>query len=281
MRQHILIPTDYSENAWSAALYALKLYADKPCTFYFLHAWTFVNTGSRTYISPTYIDKLQDIAKGQLADLKDRAQTESTNSDHKFKTIFTTDSFIDSIIFAIGKQKIDLLVMGTKGATGAKEFLLGSNSVTVIKKVKLCPSLLVPHNYEFEIPSQIAFPTDFNRFYGEELLAIKKIAALHNSALNILSINGMDMLTDTQRNNFDILKEYLKNDQHTFYWKSDYSKKEDAIKDFIKENSINLLTMINYEHSFIENLIKEPIIKKMGYLLKRQPISSFYNCNNY
>lgn len=265
MRHQILIPTDFSENAWSAALYALKLYANKPCTFYFLHAWTFVNTGSRTYISPSYIDQLQDTAKGQLAALKERAIAESTNSEHDFKTIFTTDSLIDSLIFSIGKQKIDLLVMGTKGATGAKEFLLGSNSVSVINKVKLCPVMLIPDNYEFEVPDHIGFPTDFNRLYGEELLAIKELAALHNSAINILHINGLDKLSENQRNNFDILQEYLKEEKHTFYWKSDYAKKQLAIKDFIEENTINILTMINYEHSFIENLIKEPVINKIGY----------------
>ncbi|MEO5789052.1 MAG: universal stress protein [Gelidibacter sp.] len=265
MRHHILLPTDFSENAWSAVLYALKLYNNKPCTFYFLHAWTFVNTGSRTYITPDYIDKLMDTSRAQLAALKERAIRESTNSEHEFKTIFTTDSLIDSIIYAVGKQKIDLLVMGTKGATGAKEFLWGSNSVSVINKVKLCPVMLVPDNYEFETPNQLGFPTDFNRLYGEELLAIKKLAALYHSAINILHINGMDKLTDTQRNNFDILKEYLKNDPHTFYWKSDYAKKAQAIKDFIKENKINILTMINYEHSFIEKLTKEPVINKMGF----------------
>ena len=265
MRYHILIPTDFSENAWSAALYALKLYANKPCTFYFLHAWTFVNTGSRTYISPTYIDKLQDTAKESLAGLKELAKAESKNTEHEFKTIFTTDSLIDSIIFAIGKQKIDLLAMGTKGATGAKEFLLGSNSVSVINKVKICPVILVPDSYEFETPERIAFPTDFNRLYGEELLAITKLAALHNSELKILNINGMDKLSDTQRNNFDILRDYLKDKSHTFFWKSDYSKKEQAIKDFIKEEKINILTMINYEHSFIEGLVKEPVISKLGY----------------
>lgn len=265
MRHHILIPTDFSENAWSAALYALKLYANKPCTFYFLHAWTFVNTGSRTYISPSYIDKLQDTSKAELSALKDRAMSESTNSEHAMKTIFTTDSLIDSLIFAIGKQRIDLLVMGTKGATGAKEFLLGSNSVSVINKIKLCPVMLVPDNYEFETPGQIAFPTDFNRLYGEELLAIKKLAALHDSTINILHINGMDKLTDAQRNNFDILQEYLKDDKHTFYWKADYAKKEQAIMDFIKENNINILTMINYNQSFIERLTKEPVINKLGF----------------
>lgn len=265
MRHHILIPTDFSENAWSATLYAIKLYSEKPCTFYFLHAWTFVNTKSRTYISPNYIDKLKDTSKEQLAAIKERAQTEAINKDHEFESIFTTDPLTEAIITAIGEHKIDLLVMGTRGATGAKEFLFGSNAVTVINRVKLCPVLLIPNNCGFETPKQVAFPTDFSRLYGRELFTIKNLIALHNSEINILHINASDTLTDRQRNNYNILKEYLKDIPHTFYWKFDYATKEQAIKDFIDEHKINVLTMVNYRHSFIEDFIKEPVIKKMGY----------------
>ena len=45
----------------------------------------------------------------------------------------------------------------------------------------------------------------------------------------------------------------------------DYSKKDEAIKDFIDELNINILVMINYKHSFIESLVKEPVIKKLGF----------------
>ncbi|MCM4166086.1 hypothetical protein KCTC52924_03000 [Arenibacter antarcticus] len=264
MRHHILIPTDFSENAWSAALYALKLYAQEPCTFYFLHAWTF-SSGSRTYVSPSYIDSLQDKSKEQLAGLKARAIIESTNSDHIFETIFSLDSLEDAIKFAIEKHKIDQIAMGTKGATGAKEFLLGSNTVTVIDKVRLCPLLLVPNNFEFVSPAQIGFPTDFNRGYGNEIQPIKKLADVHNSKINVLHINGKDKLTDIQNDNLEMLKAFLNDYKHSFNWMPEIGKKEQAIESFIEEKNINILTMINYEHSIIENFIKEPVIKKMGY----------------
>lgn len=265
MRHHILIPTDYSENARNAALYAIRLYADKACVYYFLHAWSFVNTGSRTYIAPDYIDRIKDISKNQLIAIREQAKAGAINKDHEFKSIFTTDPLTDAITTAIGQHKIELLIMGTKGATGAQEFLFGSNAVNVIMKVKSCPVLLVPKDHEFEIPRKIGFPTGFLRTYGEELLAIKKLTALHNASLNILHINSIESLTETQRTNFNILKEYFKHMPHTFFWKFDYTKKEQAIKDFIEENAINVLTMINYKHGFIEDLIKEPVIKKLGY----------------
>ncbi len=35
----ILLPTDFSDNAWNAIFTTLKLYADQECKFYVLHAY--------------------------------------------------------------------------------------------------------------------------------------------------------------------------------------------------------------------------------------------------
>lgn len=265
MRHHILLPTDFSDNAWRAALYAINLYANQPCTFYFSHAWTFLNTGSRTHVPESYLQPLRDEAKEKLVALKDLAQMECQDRDHTFETLFCMGSLMDSIKIAIKENHIDLVVMGTKGSTGTQELLFGSNTVSVINKMRLCPILLVPNNVEFERPSHLLFPTDFNRFYGEELKSIKQLADLYQSKIEILHINKKEELNETQNSNFNMLKTYLKDYEHHFNWITDSGKKEQAITSFIKENNINILTMINYEHSFVENLIKEPIIKKMGF----------------
>lgn len=265
MRHHILLPTDFSENAWSAALYAIRMYAKVPCTFYFSHAWTFVNTGSRTYISPSYIDTLQNTSKEQLETLKQRAQFVSPHSEHEFKTIFSEDFLSESIKTAIKDHAIDLVVMGTKGATGAKEFLLGSNSVNVIKKVKLCPILLVPHKYEYAKTDRIAFATDFKRPYGDEIRPLISLAKLQKSDLEILHINGPDDLTEKQQDNLNALTQHLKEQPYNIHWIPETGTKEEIISAFIEENNINLITMINYEHSFLEYVLNEPVIKKLGY----------------
>ncbi|TDU40325.1 nucleotide-binding universal stress UspA family protein [Gelidibacter sediminis] len=265
MRYHLLVPTDFSENAWSAALYALKLYANKPCTFYFSHAWTFLNSGSRTHISQSYIDPLIEEAKAQLEAVKEKAKQESSNNDHEFETIFSFGSLMDSIEFANKEHNIDLVVMGTKGATGAKKLFLGSNAVTVINRVRRAPLLLVPKKSRYETPKKILFPTAFNRFFGEEIKRVKQLAELHLSSIDILHINKKETLSEIQNSNLESLKTELEDFDLNFNWMSDYNSKAIAITDFIKDNDINILAMINYEHSFIENLVKEPIIKKLGF----------------
>lgn len=264
MRHHILIPTDFSENAWSAARYALELYAQKPCTFYFLHAWTF-SSGSRTYVSHEYLDNLQNKSKEQLDEVKKRAKGESTHNEHEFQTIFRLDPLVDAIKNAIEKYAIDQIVMGTKGATGAKEFFLGSNTVAVIDRVRLCPLLLVPNHFRFVVPDQLGFPTDFNRGYGEDLEPIKNLADLYNASIKILHINSNENLSDTQSANLKVLRTVFQDYRYSLDWMPQEGRKEHVIESFIEENDINMLTMINYEHNIMESLLREPVIKRIGY----------------
>lgn len=265
MRHHILLPTDFSDNALSAALYALKLYQNELCTFYILHTWTFSNSSSRTYITSTYLDTLKEGSKKRLEDLKDQLKAESSNGNHEFEIVYSTEPLLTTIKTAITDHKIDLVIMGTKGATGATELLFGSNTVTIINKIRLCPVLVIPNAFDFVKPEQIAFPTDFNRFYGEELLPLKQLSKLYNSKIRVVHINETDNLTDKQNYNLAMLKAYLEDYQSSVHWMPDFGTKEQSIKDFIEEFNINILTMINYKHSFIESITKEPVVKKIGF----------------
>lgn len=264
MQHHILLPSDFSDNAWSAAMYAFQLYKKEPCTFYFLHAWTFSSSLSRTYITSSYIDTLKNDSDVHLKELLDLAEVNKTNAEHKFQTIFSTESLLDAIETAVKAHNIELVVMGTKGASGVGEFLFGSNTVNIVSKMKLCPILIIPAGYEFTIPKQIAFPTDYNHFYGEELDQIKHVCKLHNSKIRVFHINDKSNLTEKQNYNLAMLKAYLEDHRHSCHWMIDYDNKEHAIKDFIKEFKIDMLTMISYKHSFFEDIIKEPVVKKIG-----------------
>ncbi|WP_179333501.1 universal stress protein [Winogradskyella costae] len=265
MRHHILLPTDFSENAWSAILYALQLYANKPCTFYLLHTWSFKNPTSRTYITSTFIDLNKEETTQDLVDLRDKAKALRTNPDHKFETVFSTEPLLDAIKNTIKNYNINLVIMATKGATGAKEFLFGSNTVNIVEKIRLCPVLIVPDAYDFIEPKQIAFPTDFNRFYGDELQPLLELAELYSSKIQVVHVNIKDSLTEKQSYNLAMLKAYLEDHPSAINWKPNFGTKEEAITEFIDEFDINILTMINYKHSFIESFLNEPVIQKIGF----------------
>ena len=88
---------------------------------------------------------------------------------------------------------------------------------------------------------------------------------MFNSHIYILHINVEKKLNELQEYNMTMLKEHLKNFKHSFHWLPKYTKKTEEINVFIEDLKIDVLAMINYEHSIIENIIKEPIIKKIGF----------------
>ncbi|WP_298238408.1 universal stress protein [uncultured Algibacter sp.] len=271
MKRHILLPTDFSDNSWSAAVYALKLFADVECKFYFLNS-TIIKISTLSNLSNKLLKTMQEAAMKELLDLKALAESDNANANHDFQIVLSNKDLKKAIKATIKEWNIDLIIMGTKGATGAKEIFFGSNTIHVIKGIRGCPILIVPEEYSFVSPKQIAFPTDFNRFYeNKELYPIKQLADLYNSKIRIVHINKEEKLNDIQEYNIIMLQTYLSNYEHSLHWMPKYAKIAVEINDFIEELEIDILAMVNYKHSFIEKIINEPIIKKIGF----QPIIPF------
>ena len=209
---------------------------------------------------------MQENAMKQLLDLKDLAETSNVNANHNYQIILSLKDLKTAVKTAVKDWEIDLVIMGTKGATGAKEFFFGSNTINIVKSLKNCPVLIIPEEYDYITPSQMAFPTDFNRFYShKELKPLKELADLNNSKIRIMHINVEEKLNEIQKYNLTKLKEYLEYYEYSLHWLPKYDKKATEINDFIEEHNVNILAMVNYNHSFIEKIIREPIIKKIGF----------------
>lgn len=265
MKRKILLPTDFSDNSWSAVVYALKLYKNEFCTFYFLNS-TIIKVSMMSNLSNKLLKTMKDNAMKELLALKNLAETSNANANHDFQIILSSEDLMTAIKKAIKEWQIDLIIMGTKGATGAKEFFFGSNTVRVMKNNKFCPVLVIPEEFDFMEPKQIAFPTDFNRFYGDkELSSLKQLAELYNSKIRIVHINVEEKLNDIQAYNLMMLQSYLNHCEYSLHWMPKYANKTIEINDFIEELDINMLAMVNYKHSFIETILKEPVIKKIGF----------------
>jgi nucleotide-binding universal stress UspA family protein len=265
MKRQILLPTDFSDNAWSAIAYAIKLFKNEECTFYILNSIAL--DASTMYASTTKVLRaMKDNANKELYELKNQIETSETNTGHDFITIISTLDLYDAIEVEMEKNHIDLVVMGTKGATGAKEFFFGSNTVKTIKRMNKGAILVVPNEYDYVTPRQIAFPTDFNRnFSEEELQPLKVMAALHNSKIRILHIHEEEKLSPKQEHHFDCLKNHFEGFEYSFHWMPDYSTKEREIKEFVEDLEIDMLCMVHTKHSCIARITHEPVINKIGF----------------
>lgn len=256
----ILLPTDFSDNACSAAVYALNLLENFECTFYFLNAYR-----PHVPVPEFNSEKIIDVQK-ELSELKDMAETTNVNHKHRIEAIASQYNLVKAIDTAVERYGIDFIVMGTKGTTGAKEIFYGSNTVNVINKVKDCPVLVVPDEFDYEAPKYIAFPTNFCRsFTKKEMGHLKRLASLYGSKYRIVHIATEKEMDKNQKQNQHELNSFLSKFEPSFHWLPDYTSKKKAVTDFIDEMDVNLLAMVNYRHSFIEKIVRERIVKKIGF----------------
>ena len=269
----IAILTDFSDNAWNALFTALKLHEVKEVLFYIIH-----------FFEPSYADVLGKKSKERLAVLYESLSKHSTaqlkaiedylklhhkNPLHQFKTVSKGDDLIDGLKDFLKKNQVDLIVMGTRGATKSRDVFMGSNAVKLARKIENYPILAVPEKHDFKELSTIVFPTDFSHTYaGKELGPLKELAKEWNSKLIVLQVSQRSILSKTQLENKELLiKEFcdLKIDFQSIELQISINE---SIKRVVENAGADMIAMIKYSHTFFERLTREPVIKKMTFQTK-------------
>lgn len=269
--KHILLPTDFSDNSWNAMSYAFQMYKDEACTFYMLNTYTPVLYHVEyVMVYPAQYgmgDFVRENSLKQLGEFKERAESTFANPNHTIEIKSSFNMLIPEIDDMIKNNNIDFVVMGTQGATGAKEVLFGSNTVHVFKSVK-SPVLAVPAGYTYTKPENILFPTDYGVDYQDRHLnLILDMAKLHQSRVNVMHVSFGYELTEEELDNKATLSEQLKPVYSLFHDVS-HESVNGAINEFQERSKMNVLAMINNKHSFFENLLFKSTINQIGFNLK-------------
>lgn len=267
--KYILIPTDFSENSWNAIQYALNFFKKTSCNFYLLHVTPINNFGAsefEIYPSADVIDKtLIEHGKTALKNLAKKIEKQYSNPIHNFHLINSYNFFIEGVKEQIKEKGIDLVVMGTKGASGLSEIIIGSNTGDLITQVK-CPVLVVPEKAEFKVPDEIAFPTDYNIFYPSAVLnGIDQLAEMYNSSIRILHITKKDeILTEFQLDNKEYLNDFFTDKRHSFHTLTN-NKIEAGVQCFVESRDINLIVMVAKSINLFQRILFKPTVEEISY----------------
>lgn len=154
---NILIPTDFSDSARNAIQYAIALFGEEDHRFILMNAYEEPSSSTASMIS--------------LRDILHESSVEALRDEEKYireelkldKANLTLESIYGDAVSCIKSclidHKISLIVMGTTGATGLKEVMMGSVAAGVIQRVP-CPVLVVPGAHEFNVMDKVLFATD-------------------------------------------------------------------------------------------------------------------------
>lgn len=264
----ILLPTDFSKNSQNAITCALKLFARETCSFYLINTYTpAVYQAEYVLHSPGQIglgDMYQSNSMDLLEELKQQLEEQLPNPNHRFFIHAAFNTVVEELKVMAEKEEADLIVMGTQGATGAKEILFGTHTVHVIKAVN-CPVLVIPSGYSYTPVKKILFPADFEPAYEKIPLEIlRDIAGLQEAQIEIMHVSSGYELSAPQAENRNSLLKLLGQIPYRLH---DLPSQEliPAINSFQQGTPVNLLVMVRNKHSFLERLFIEPVVKKIAF----------------
>ncbi|WP_411030512.1 universal stress protein [Spongiimicrobium sp. 3-5] len=268
MDKRILLPTDFSKNALNAIRYALELYKNETCDFYFLNAYQVNGYSIDSMMVPEPGEMAYEAAKKASEDGFTKLMAIlklNSQPNHTYHTVSTFNSLLYAIKNMIAINDIDLIIMGTKGATGSDAVIFGTNTVNIMENITECPVLAIPEDFKFSPPNEIAFPTDYKTpFKRRELNNLLEIAKMHNTSIKVLHVKQAPKLSTVQQSNKVLLESILKGHNYSHHELTDIKVKK-GILSFIQSRDVDMVAFMNKKHHFFGSILAKPLVKEIGY----------------
>ncbi len=189
----ILVPTDFSDCAMYAADFAMEI-AQKVSAE--LHFYTRVHvhplwdqlTDKEKMDFPESFAKIQETRK-KFQDLRHRFR----NNTVRIVTSYSHGDLIDVVSRYIEEEDIYLIVMGSSGADGMKEFFFGSNAQKIVRYAHR-PVIVVKHPMAQPDLKNIIFASDFRSDAEKPFEQLLEFARHFGSRIHLLNISTFSAL---------------------------------------------------------------------------------------
>ena len=139
----ILVPIDGSEASLKAARYAVKIAKQEKAKLVCIHAIgipVYITEYRSPLLLPSYYEAGKKLSEEWFTKVREIASKEDVNVNTEL--IMEVVSVVDAIVSYASEKDVDLIIMGTRGRTGVKRFMLGSVADGVVSHAH-CPVLVV------------------------------------------------------------------------------------------------------------------------------------------
>jgi nucleotide-binding universal stress UspA family protein len=187
----ILVPTDFSKEADNALCAALSLAVKTKAEIILLHVLEDPIVHSIKISGETHGDPMEKLYVYKLIE-KTEEKLQAIINDDKFKGVSISWKLKFGNAFAkiselIGEQECNLIVMGTKGADGLQEILVGSVADKVVRNAP-CPVITVKECRDLSHIKDIVFATDLKDDQASIIGDLKKYQELFGAKLHIIKV---------------------------------------------------------------------------------------------
>ena len=252
----ILVPCDFSKPAISAFRFALDVAAQSKGTVYLL------NVVELPVLHDTVIMPVLNFEAELLREFKEKAEKLFAKliSKHEKDGVKVVGEVVfgpvsREILDFSKREKVDLILMGSHGASGFREFIVGSNAEKIVRSSPV--PVLVVKNYSKGAIKNIVFPNTLDTENQEDLtMKVKALQSFFKAHLNIVWINTpINFSSDSETYNRleAIAKRYMLKDYsiHVF----NHRDEETGILEFTNRVKGDLVAMGTHGRKGIGHLL--------------------------
>lgn len=257
----ILVPIDNSRISKSAALYAIGLAEKVKAQIILLSVINASETQNTLLNWRKLLDQMiekedQDVSR-MIQEIKAETRT-TVKITHRYVLGFPVEEMVAR--FA-GDNGINLIVMGTNGATGLKK-ILGTNTASVIDSSPV-PVIAVPRDVEAPKIKKIVYATDMAHL-DEEIKTVAQFAKTFDAGIEILYVTGENTKKRSRKELEAILIRMAKYKKIRF----NTIEGEDVAKGvgaFVMKHKADLLAMFTHKLDTFEKLFGKSITRKLAF----------------
>ena len=193
----ILVPTDFSISADYAIHYAVELAKLFDASIVLYHSFIPFESGFYSIIES---DKENLEEERNLTKRLDKIKSHILKSNKEIPVSVHVDRGPKSIQITkfCKKNKIDLIVMGTKGASGLQEAIVGSFTADVMTKAP-CPVMAIPQKCKFQMPKKLTYVSDYGRKDIRIIQSISELNSFFKAKINIMHIDDINNANESAR----------------------------------------------------------------------------------
>lgn len=270
--KNILFPTDFSQTADNALNYAIEIARKVKGNLILFHAYSvqLIDPNMPAEIYLTAYQEEEKSAKENLEELSKKII--DSNKDSNGGNLFTTEAVVtqglvvDEVLSMVDEYKADLIVMGTHGASGITELILGSNTATVIEKSPI-PVLAIPHNATYNGINNVVYAYDDIKTCLPSFKRLLEFASIWNSEITLLHIIESSQTEAMNMKEFDKMKSSIAYEKIKLVLIKEEGVLE-GINDYVNKNNVDVLAMAVRKKTLLDKIFSRSLTKKMAYHTK-------------
>lgn len=269
----ILIPTDFSSNALKALDYAVTVFG-KNASYTLLNAFEVPHSGATMLIS------IADILEKDSMQLLDDVFAKVVQKYPDMAERFDMRAEVGTPAVAVKKLtkngEYDLVVMGTKGASGLKEVMVGSVTANLMAEVN-CTVIAVPEDAKLIVPKKIVYAVDDQGLAeGKVPTHLADLASALDAEVMILNVvpkGGMAHVGTSSDSKAEPIGVF-KNVKHSVHFIEDDDVNR-GIRTFIEANGGDMLAMKTRRNDLYSKMFGTSNTKQM--MMHTQiPLAAFH-----